>query len=780
MLGYYQSSNVRDRVCNKITPNQIKTDNYTHLYWAFASIDPTAFTIKLADSSDEEYAREFTALKGQGKNLETWVAVGGFDFSDNGTSTHTTWSDLCADAARRSAFIISAATFMADYGFQGIDIDWEYPVDSTRGGTDADLVNFVTLLQEMKAQFGGTFGISLTLAPDYWYLRNFDVAGLEPYVDFFGFMAYDLHGYWDADVKTLEPIVRGQADIREIYNDTIPLAYAGVDFNKINLGVAWYGRGYTLSDPSCNTLGCGFTGPNKPAACTNSAGVMSLKEIQDMIDNGEAESNLLEDAAMKELVWDDQWVGYDDEETVELKRKFANNYCFGGLMAWSVDFEPGTVSNSDDDSPAISTDGRCGPDNGGLTCVGSSFGNCCSGSGYCGSTEDYCGTGCVSGDCTVNGTTTNGRCGAGFYGATCAGTDFGSCCSAGGYCGDTDAHCGDGCQSGNCTDTDISLPGKGVDSDETCSYDYDSDDSSVVLAAWVDSGADDWFKNFLDEEGAEDWTNKFFEAVLAGGTSKGSPYDCTVMNTGQCDGPGSTLCTSYTPPETYYIHMQIGNMYSAFNMLWASTIQSAIENLSEGIKDIVDTYGTPPESDNSMMLDMFIGILTSLAGVAIEKSEAAGPFAFFSEMFSTLTESDGWSKAITPDELNDELETAYGEWFEAIMNSTYSYIENIFGGTRPDGLSDSVSLDDWVYSQFSSAQWLSKPAVDDAVTAYFDGIQKTWVSPSTPLTEGGNSSRMLTGLVERIRSHESYENWQHRGLLPDGQQCKFHPFPTNS
>ena len=48
----------------------------------------------------------------------------------------------------------------------------------------------------MKAAFGDQYGISLTLAPDYWYLRGFDAKAMEPYVDFFGFMAYDLHGFW--------------------------------------------------------------------------------------------------------------------------------------------------------------------------------------------------------------------------------------------------------------------------------------------------------------------------------------------------------------------------------------------------------------------------------------------------------------------------------------------------------------------------------------------------------------------------------------------------------
>lgn len=110
-------------------------------------------------------------------------------------------------------------------------------------------------------------------------------------------------------MDALGSIVRGQANINEIANNTLPLAYAGVDPAKIDIGIAWYGRGYTLSDPSCNTLGCPFSGPSRPGRCTNSAGVLSLVEIQQMIEAGEAKSNMLPEIGMKELVWDDQWIG---------------------------------------------------------------------------------------------------------------------------------------------------------------------------------------------------------------------------------------------------------------------------------------------------------------------------------------------------------------------------------------------------------------------------------------------------------------------------------------
>lgn len=64
-------------------------------------------------------------------------------------------------------------------------------------------------------------------------------------------MAYDLHGFWDADVKTLGAIIRPQTDIREIDNNTLPLWFDKLTPAKVNLGLAYYGRGYTVSDPKC-------------------------------------------------------------------------------------------------------------------------------------------------------------------------------------------------------------------------------------------------------------------------------------------------------------------------------------------------------------------------------------------------------------------------------------------------------------------------------------------------------------------------------------------------
>jgi chitinase len=89
-IGYYQSWNVRDRKCNKVEPQQLNTTGYTHLFYAFASIDPKTFTITPMHPDDEQRMKDFTAMT-KSRGLQAWIAIGGFDFSNKTAATHTTW-----------------------------------------------------------------------------------------------------------------------------------------------------------------------------------------------------------------------------------------------------------------------------------------------------------------------------------------------------------------------------------------------------------------------------------------------------------------------------------------------------------------------------------------------------------------------------------------------------------------------------------------------------------------------------------------------------------------
>jgi len=108
----------------------------------------------------------------------------------------------------------------------------------------------------------------------------------------------------------------------------LPLWFDGVPPNKINLGIAYYGRGFTLANKSCRDVGCPYTGGNRGGPCTTSSGILSLREISQLIKNGVAVPKLLPDLMIKQISWDDQWIGYDDEETIALKSKWGDRRRF--------------------------------------------------------------------------------------------------------------------------------------------------------------------------------------------------------------------------------------------------------------------------------------------------------------------------------------------------------------------------------------------------------------------------------------------------------------------
>ncbi|KAG4443175.1 hypothetical protein IFR05_001317 [Cadophora sp. M221] len=103
---------------------------------------PIQCSICVSDKDIPVY-KEFTGLKTTG--VQTWIAVSGFDFSDEGP-THTTWSDLVSTAANRKSFIPSLKKLI-DYHFKHWlkehypTLDPSTPTGRTDGGIQDDFAS---------------------------------------------------------------------------------------------------------------------------------------------------------------------------------------------------------------------------------------------------------------------------------------------------------------------------------------------------------------------------------------------------------------------------------------------------------------------------------------------------------------------------------------------------------------------------------------------------------------------------------------------------------------
>ncbi|KAK3061044.1 Chitinase 4, partial [Teratosphaeriaceae sp. CCFEE 6253] len=103
------------------------------------------------------------------------------------------------DAGRRT-FARSAVALLKNLGFDGLDLDWEYPK------SEAESRDFVTLLQAVREELEA-YAHSLPSRP-HFLLTVASPAGpsncqwlklreMDRYLDFWNMMAYDFAGSWD-------------------------------------------------------------------------------------------------------------------------------------------------------------------------------------------------------------------------------------------------------------------------------------------------------------------------------------------------------------------------------------------------------------------------------------------------------------------------------------------------------------------------------------------------------------------------------------------------------
>ena len=246
-VGYYESWSYSKSCGWK--PEDLFPQLLTHLNFAFALVGADN-RIASMGANDIDLYRRTTALKSQNPALKVFISVGGWDAGAQG------FSRMASSAGNRATFISSVVAFMSTYAFDGIDIDWEYPVADDRGGVTADKANYVlcrflqtppsgsprdadedwtriassscpywkrltsgiAVLKELRAALSWDKGITIAVPSSYcksprhpmrrrscwmvlWlihtfsagYLQHFDLAGLSQYVDWFNLMSYDIH-----------------------------------------------------------------------------------------------------------------------------------------------------------------------------------------------------------------------------------------------------------------------------------------------------------------------------------------------------------------------------------------------------------------------------------------------------------------------------------------------------------------------------------------------------------------------------------------------------------
>ncbi|KAI9349218.1 glycoside hydrolase superfamily, partial [Obelidium mucronatum] len=202
----------------------------THVFYAFANITENG-NLTLPVNFNQAIVDDIHA-----SNARAILSIGGW-----GT---TPFSPVFASSTSRAIFVADVLSVLIARGFDGVDIDWEFPNRAGGGqATDAgDSANLLATLGDLKSALGSTFSVSAT-APIFGFtgatqgLWLSDLSAFASALDFLTVMAYDLNGSWETYTGPNAPLQANSANNGGSIVEAINF-FAGANFplNQLVLG----------------------------------------------------------------------------------------------------------------------------------------------------------------------------------------------------------------------------------------------------------------------------------------------------------------------------------------------------------------------------------------------------------------------------------------------------------------------------------------------------------------------------------------------------------------
>ncbi|NTX34387.1 glycosyl hydrolase [Myxococcus sp. CA051A] len=314
--------------------------------------------------------RAFKELKRTQTHLKVLISVGGWTWSKY-------FSQVAASAASRTAFVKSCVDLFikGQYPgvdpvngagvFDGIDIDWEYPVGGGLPGNTnnpADKQNYTLLMAEFRSQLNAVttqtgkpylLTIATGASPDLLANKQ-ETKNLSNILDWINVMSYDYHGAFESTVNFHSALNRVTGDPMAntgFYTDgsVAKMLELGVAPNKIVVGVPFYGRGWG-GVPNVNN-GLFQSGvPTRGTWDDGQSGLTGVFDYKDVKANyeraGSGYTKFTHPEAKQAYVYSPStgvWIAYDDPQTLHAKSDYILSKNLGGAMFWELSGDDGTL-----------------------------------------------------------------------------------------------------------------------------------------------------------------------------------------------------------------------------------------------------------------------------------------------------------------------------------------------------------------------------------------------------------------------------------------------------
>jgi len=332
--------------------------------YAFFNVDASGNVLTLDEWADYGWGnggliRILTHdIKAKYPNIKVVVSIGGWSCSQY-------FSDVAANANARKRFANNILNIITTNGFDGVDLDWEYPggggLDGNHSRPD-DAKNFLAMLQDIRSVIGDDLLLTIANSANASIYGEY-LVDISNTVDWVGVMTYDMAGAWNAYSGFNSPLnidkekdKNGQTSISDVVDDYLS---KGVSPSKLVIGGAFYGRSWMVTSDENNGAYqlCQQSAWGVPGGACNAivgdaydvswapTGVWAYYSLR--------KQGLLKSAYNANSPWVRKYheyevcpslynynthvfIGYDDPKSLKEKTKFARTKGLAGIMVWEI------------------------------------------------------------------------------------------------------------------------------------------------------------------------------------------------------------------------------------------------------------------------------------------------------------------------------------------------------------------------------------------------------------------------------------------------------------
>lgn len=404
IVGYFPEWAYKSEEHNYFNVTDLQWDSLTHIQYSFAMVNPETNKIDFGDkfaATEEDFEGVDLNYKGKPIQIDESLPYKGHfnlmqvmkkEFSDvkllmsvGGWAGSRGFYTMMDTDEGIDTFVDSCVEFIRKYGFDGVDIDFEFPSSTSQSGNPEDFdvseprratinARYNVMMKKLREAIdkagkedGKDYLLTAAVSASSWVLGGVDSNEYAKHLDFLSIMSYDYHGGWNEFVENQANIYPDPED-RETANMIMPVL--GMDWSykyyrgvlppeKILMGVPYYTRGWENVNGGNGT---GLHGTSKTPATGKynlwgdydangnqiPAGANPLWHVLNLMEQDPNLKVHWDEVGKVPYIWQNDekvFLTFENEQSIDERLKYIEEKNLGGALIWVMDGDYGENPN---------------------------------------------------------------------------------------------------------------------------------------------------------------------------------------------------------------------------------------------------------------------------------------------------------------------------------------------------------------------------------------------------------------------------------------------------